>query len=89
MISQPYVCGYACKDSEPTGATDDLFKDKVNAVDATDADQVTSKSMCVKIWIKTKGRIDTSRLEASFDLSGLPLWRSTCQFTYLLMSGSR
>ena len=41
-----YVCGYACKDSEPTGATADSFKDMVNAVDATDADQVTGKSMC-------------------------------------------
>ncbi|CAH3045930.1 unnamed protein product, partial [Porites lobata] len=40
-----YVGGYACKDSEPTGATADLFKDMVNAVDAADADQVTGKSM--------------------------------------------
>ena len=40
-----YVCGYACKDSEPTGATADLFKDMVNAVDAADADQVTGKSL--------------------------------------------
>ena len=44
-----YVCGYACKDSEATGATADLFKDMVNAVDATDADQVTAKSMCAKM----------------------------------------
>ena len=54
-----YVCGYACKDSEPTGATADLFKDMVNAVDATDADQVTGKSMCAKMLIKTVGRRDT------------------------------
>ena len=33
-----YVCGYACQDSEPTGATADLFRDMVNAVDAADAD---------------------------------------------------
>ena len=46
-----YVCSYACKDSEPTGATADLFKDMVNAVDTTDADQVTGKSMCAKILI--------------------------------------
>ena len=32
-----YVCGYARKDSEPTGATADLFKDMVNDVDTTDA----------------------------------------------------
>ena len=44
------VCGYACKDSEPTGATTDLFKDMVNAV------LVTSKSICAKMLIKTVGR---------------------------------
>ena len=49
-------CGYACKDSEPTGATAALFKDMVNVVDATDADQVTGKSMCTKMLIKTVGR---------------------------------
>ena len=31
-----YVCGYACKDNEPTGATADLFQDMINAVDMTD-----------------------------------------------------
>ena len=44
------VCSYACKDSEPTGATADLFKDMVNAV------QVTSKSICAKMLINTVGR---------------------------------
>jgi len=38
-----YVSGHACKDSEPTGATADLFKDMVNTGDAADADQVTCK----------------------------------------------
>ena len=84
-----YVCGYACKDSEPTGATADLFKDMVNAVDATDADQVTGKSMCAKMLIKTVGRRDISGPEASFELSGLALWRCSRSFTYLSMSGSR
>ena len=84
-----YVCGYACKDSEPTGATADLFKDMVNAVDATDADQVTGKSMCAKMLIKTVGRRDTSGPEASFELSGLALWRCSRSFTYLSVSGLR
>ena len=84
-----YVCGSACKDSEPTGATADLFKDMVNAVDATDADQVTGKSMCAKMLIKTVGRRDISGPEASFELSGLALWRCSRSFTYLSMSGSR
>ena len=68
-----YVCGYACKDSEPTGATADLFKDMVNAVDATNADQVTGKSMCAKILIKTVGKRDISGPEASFEMRGLAL----------------
>ena len=84
-----YVCGSACKDSEPTGATADLLKDMVNAVDATDADQVTGKSMCAKMLIKTVGRRDISGPEASFELSGLALWRCSRSFTYLSMSGSR
>ncbi|CAH3045001.1 unnamed protein product [Porites lobata] len=84
-----YVCGYACKDSEPTGATSDLFKDMVNAVDAADADQVTGKSVCAKMLIKTVGRRDISGPEASFELSGLALWRCSRPFTYLSMSGSR
>ena len=83
------VCGYACKDSEPTGATADLFKDMVNAIDATDANQISGKSMCAKMLIKTVGRRDISGPEASFELSGLGLWRCSRQFTYLSMSGSR
>ena len=84
-----YVCGYACKDSEPTGATADLFKDMVNNVDTTDADHISGKSMCAKMLIKTVGRRDISGPEASFKLSGLAHWRCSCPFTYLSMSGSR
>ena len=51
-----YICGYACKDSEPTGAVTDLFEDIVNAVDTSDAEQVTGKSICAKMLIKTVGR---------------------------------
>ena len=61
----------------------------VNAVDAGDADQVTGKSMCAKMLIKTVGRRDISGPEASFELSGLALWRRSRPFTYLSMSGSR
>ncbi len=32
-----YVCGYACNDSEPVGATAELFEDMVNAADSSDA----------------------------------------------------
>ena len=84
-----YVCGYACKDSVPTGATVDLSEDMVNAVDAADADQVTGKSICAKMLIKTVERRDISGPEASFELSGLALWRCSRHFTYLSMTGSR
>ena len=39
--------------------------------------------------IKTVGRRDISGPEASFELSGLALWRCSRQFTYLSMSGLR
>lgn len=65
------MCGYACKDSEPTGATADLFKDMVNNVDTTNADQISGKSMCAKMLIKTVGRRGISGPEASFELSEL------------------
>ena len=84
-----YVCGDACKDSERTGATADLFEDMVNAVDSADAVQMTGKSICTKMLIKTVGRRDLGGPEASFELSGLALWRCSHQFTYLSMTGSR
>ena len=74
------MCGYACKDSEPTGATADLFKDMANAVDTHDADQVSGNSMCAKMLMKTVSRRD---------ISGKALWRCSRSFTYLSMSGSR
>ena len=64
-----YVCGYACKDNEPTGATVDLFKDMVATADS--ADEVSGRSVCAKLLIKTVGRTDISGPEASFELSGL------------------
>lgn len=51
-----YVCGYACKGNEPTGAIADLFKDMTTAVDMTDANQVGGRSICAKMLIKTVRR---------------------------------
>ena len=42
-----------------------------------------------KMLIKTVGRRDISGPEASFELSGLALWRCSPPFTSLSMSGSR
>ena len=61
----------------------------MSAIDATDADKVTGKSMCAKILIKTVGRRDISGPEVSFELGGLVLWRCSRSFTYLSISGSR
>ena len=67
----------------------DLFKDMTNAVDLTDANQVSGKSVCAKMVIKTVGRKYISGPEASFQLSGLALWRCSRQFAYVSMTGSR
>lgn len=55
-----YVCGYACKGNEPTGAIADLFKDMTTAVDMTDANQVGGRSICAKMLIKTVRRLKMS-----------------------------
>ena len=82
-----YVCGYACKDNEPTGATTDLFRDMVNTTES--GDEISGRSVCAKLLMKTVGRRDISGPEASFELSGLALWRCSRQFSYLSMTGSR
>ena len=61
----------------------------VNAVDIADTDQVTGKSICAMMLIKTVGRGDISGPKASFELSGLALWHCSHQSTYLSMTGSR
>ena len=84
-----YVCGYASKDSKHTGATANFFEDMVNAVDTADTNQVSGKSICVKMLIKTVGIRDISGPKASFELSASALCCCSCQFPYLSMTGSR
>ena len=69
------------------GATVVLFKDMVATTDS--ADEVSERSICAKLLMKTVGRRDISGPEASFELSGLSLWRCSRQFSYLSMTGSR
>ena len=57
-----YVCGYACKDSEPTGATAYLFKNMVNAAYS---DKETGKSMSAKML---------TALTVGFGLLHWPSW---------------
>ena len=63
-----YVCGYACKDSEPTGATAYLSKNMVNAVDAADADKVTGTSMSAKMLIVLTAGLSLLHWPSWFDI---------------------
>lgn len=82
-----YVCGYACKDNEATGATTNLFKDMVNTTEVDN--EVSGRSICAKLLMKTVGRRDISGSEASFELTGLALWHCTRKFSYTSLTGSR
>ncbi|XP_053391813.1 uncharacterized protein LOC128554571, partial [Mercenaria mercenaria] len=81
-----YITGYACKGNQPTGAISDLFNDLVNCADESSG--ATAKSMCNKVLISTVKR-DISAVEASFELSRLPLYRSSHQFKTVSLSGVR
>lgn len=61
LATEKYVCGYACKGNQPTGAVVDLFNDLVNCADETTG--ATAKSLCTKLLIGTVKR-DISAVEA-------------------------
>ncbi|CAC5388042.1 unnamed protein product [Mytilus coruscus] len=86
LATEKYVCGYACKDNQPTGAVVDLFNDLVNCADESTG--ATAKSLCTKLLIGTVKR-DISAVEASYELSSLPLYRSSHSFQNVSLSGSR
>jgi hypothetical protein len=84
MATQKYVSGYACKGNEPTGAIADLFADMINTAD----DETPAKSLCTKLLMQTVKR-DISAVEATYELSALPLYRCSHQFQTISMTGSR
>ena len=86
IATERYVSGYACKGSESTGALVHLFNDLANVSD--DASGATAKSLCTKLLMHTIKR-DVSAVEASFELSCIPLFRCSHQFQSVSMSGSR
>ena len=86
IATERYVSGYACKGSDSTGALVNLFNDMANTSDETSG--ATAKSLCTKLLMNTVKR-DISAVEASFELSGLPLYRCSHQFQSVSMSGSR
>ena len=86
MATEKYVSGYACKGNESTGSLVDLFNDMANAADETAG--ATAKSLCTKLLMNTVKR-DVSAVEASFELSSIPLYRCSHQFQSVSLSGSR
>ena len=84
MTTEKYVTGYACKGNQPTGAVADLFNDVVNCTD----DSEGAKSLCSKLLMGTVKR-DISAVEASYELPGVPLYRSSHTFQSVSLSGSR
>ena len=84
MATEKYITGYACKGNQPTGAVADLFNDVINCTD----DSEGAKSLCSKLLMGTVKR-DVSAVEASYELSGLPLYRSSHTFQSVSLSGSR
>ena len=86
LATEKYVTGYACKGNQPTGAIADLFQDMVNCVDGSSG--ATAKSLCSKLLIGTVKR-DESLVEASYELSGLPLYRSSHTFQSVSLTGFR
>jgi hypothetical protein len=86
IATEKYITGYACKGNEPTGATVDLFNDMVNTAD--EATGSTAKTLVTKLLMGTVKR-DVSNVEASFELSSLPLYRSSHLIQSVSLSGSR
>ncbi|XP_062621909.1 uncharacterized protein LOC134283470 [Saccostrea cucullata] len=86
IATERYVSGYACKGNQPTGALVDLFHNLAN--NQNENSGANAKSICTKLLMNTVKR-DISSVEASFELSCLPLFRCSHQFQSVSLSGSR
>ena len=84
IATEKYITGYACKGNQPTGAIADLFNDMISSTE----DSIGAKSLCTKLLMNTVKR-DISAVEASYELSSLPLYRSSHTFQSVSLSGSR
>jgi hypothetical protein len=80
------MSGYACNGNQPTGAVVDLFNDLVNSADESTG--ATAKSICTKLLMQTVKR-DISAVDASFELSRIPLYRCSHTFQNVCLSGCR
>jgi len=63
-----------------------FFNDLVNCADESTG--ATAKSLCTKLLINSVKR-DIPAVEASYELSGLPLYRSIHTFQNISLSGFR
>ena len=79
MATEVYICGYSSKGTEPTGALSEMFQNLVHSSD--DSDGTSAKTICTKLLMNTVKR-DISAVEASFELSSLPLYRCSKTFQY-------
>lgn len=86
IATEKYITGYACKGNEPTGALSDLFSDMVNCAD--ECSGTTGKSRCTKLLMNTVKR-DISSVEVCYELSSIPLYRSSHLFQSVSLSGCR
>ena len=71
------MSGYACNGNQPTGAIVDLFNDMVYCADESTG--ATTKSLCNKLIMGTVKQ-DIPAVEASYELSSRPLYRSSHTF---------
>ena len=76
IASEVYINGYSCKGNQGTGALSDLFHDIVNSAD----DKAGTVKSCVTKMLMSTGKSDISAVEASFELSVLPLYTSSYIF---------
>ena len=74
---------YACKGNQPTGAVVALFNDLANC-----APGATAHSIFTKLLMQTVKR-DISAVDASFELSHIPLYRCSRTFQNVCLSGCR
>jgi hypothetical protein len=86
IATEKYVSGYACKGNQSTGAVVDLFKDMVNCADESTG--AIAKSLCNKRLMDTVKQ-DIPAVEASYELSSLPLYRSSHTFQNISVSSFR
>ena len=77
---------YACKGNQPTGAVVDLLNDLVNCADESTG--AIAKSICTKLLMQTAKR-DIAAVDASFELSHIPLYICSRTFQNVCLSGCR